>query len=140
MRISRDGYITLGAALSALGVATLVTFAWFPAVPLIGALSGWVIAGLGMGLTMPSSAVAVMGLSSRFEQGRHQSSLQVAESVGNSVITAVAGGIYTALLFLEPQKLSYSVSLGAVLTLSVGAILLSRRIGRIPNELDAPAV
>ena len=70
-----------------------------------------------MGLTMPSSAVAVMGLSSKFEQGRHQSSLQVAESVGNSVITAVAGSIYTALLFVDPEKLSYSASLGAVLVL-----------------------
>ena len=81
---------------------------------------------------MPSSAVAVMGLSSRFEQGQHQSSLQVAESVGNAVITAVAGGIYTALLFVEPAKLSYSVALGAVLVLSLVAVLLSRRIGELP--------
>ncbi|OMG57469.1 MFS transporter [Tessaracoccus sp. ZS01] len=138
--LSRDAFITLGAALSAFGIATLVAFAWFPGMPLAAALAGWIVAGLGMGLTMPSSSVAVMGLSSQFEQGRHQSSLQLAESVGNSVVTAVAGGIYTALLFVEPKKLSYSVSLGAVLLLAVAAIALSRRIGWIENELRVQRV
>lgn len=135
VRLSRDAFITLGAACSAAGVAGLVAFAWFPALPLGFGLAAWVVAGLGMGLTMPSSAVAVMGLSSRFEQGRNQSSLQVAESVGNSVVTAVAGGIYTALLVAQPAKLSYTAGLGAALLVGVAAILLSRRIGRIPNEL-----
>ena len=129
--INRDTYITAGAVLTATGVAVLVAFAWFPQLHLFIALGGWVVAGFGMGLTMPSSAVAVMGLSSKFEQGRHQSSLQVAESVGNSVITAVAGSIYTALLFVDPEKLSYSASLGAVLVLAVAAIGLSRRIGPV---------
>lgn len=132
LHLRRESYITLGSGLTALGVAVLVAFAWVPPLPLAVALGGWIIAGLGMGCMMPSSAVAVMGLSSRFEQGQHQSSLQVAESVGNAVITAVAGGIYTALLFVEPAKLSYSVALGAVLVLSLVAVLLSRRIGELP--------
>jgi len=103
------------------------------------AVATWVVAGLGMGLTMPSSAVAVMSLSSRFEQGRNQSSMQVAESVGNSVVTAVAGGLYTALLLVPPEKLSYSVSLALLTLASVAAIVVSRRIGHIPNELHRPA-
>lgn len=132
LRMRRENFITLGTALSAFGIAWLVAFAWFPQLHLAVALSGWVIAGLGMGCMMPSTAVAVMGLSSMFEQGRHQSSLQVAESVGNSVVTAVAGGIYTALLFARPEKLTYTVSLGAVLLLSLAAVALSRRIGALP--------
>ena len=74
---------------TAVGLAGLVAFAWFPQLPLGVGLLLWVVAGTGMGLAMPSSAVAVMSLSSRYEQGRNQSSMQVAESVGNSVITAV---------------------------------------------------
>ena len=86
-------------------------------------------------MAMPSSAVAVMSLSSRYEQGRNQSSMQVAESVGNSVVTAVAGGIYTALLLAEPEKLAYVASLGAATLVAFAAVLVSRRVGHIRNEL-----
>lgn len=137
LRIDRDAYITIGAILSSLGVGWLAVFAWNAQIPLAVGLLGWIIGGVGMGLTMPSSAVAVMSLSTQFEQGRNQSSLQVAESVGNSVITAVAGGIYTVLLFAQPQKLGYTAALAATLVVSLGAIASSRRIGRIPNELQA---
>jgi hypothetical protein len=84
---------------------------------------------------MPSSAVAVMSLSPSSEQGRNQSSLQVAESVGNSVVTAVVGGIYTALLFAEPEKLGYSLALAATLLVAVAAVAFSRRVGHIHNDL-----
>lgn len=135
VRLSRDRFITLGAALSTAGIAGLVLFAWLTTLPLASGLLAWVVAGIGMGLTMPSSAVAVMSLSSRFEQGRNQSSLQVAESVGNSVVTAVAGGIYTALLTVQPQRLSYTAGLTASLVLAACAIGMSLRIGRIRNDL-----
>lgn len=132
IRLGRDAYITLGAVLSAAGIAVLVAFAWFPEVHLYWGLAGWIVAGVGMGLTMPSSAVAVMSLSTQFEQGRHQSSMQVSESVGNSVVTAVAGGIYTALLMAQPQKLSFTAALAAALVISLAAVAVSRRIGPIP--------
>ena len=139
IRLDRGAYVTAGAACSTVGIAAITAFAWWPEVPLAAGLGAWVVAGLGMGLTMPSSAVAVMSLSSRFEQGRNQSSMQVAESVGNSVVTAVAGGLYTALLLVPPEKLSYSVSLALLTLASVAAIVVSRRIGHIPNELHRPA-
>lgn len=135
VRVDRDVFITAGAVLSAVGIGWLAVFAWFPQVPLVAGLLGWVVGGVGMGLTMPSTAVAAMGLSTQFEQGRNQSSLQVAESVGNSVVTAVAGGIYTALLLARPSKLAYAAALLATLVVSLGAIVASRRIGPIPNEL-----
>lgn len=131
VRMGRDTFITVGAALSAVGVAVLVAFAWFAWIPLWVGLLGWIISGVGMGLTMPSSAVAVMSLSTQFEQGRNQSSMQVAESVGNSVMTAIAGGLYTALLLAQPQKLSFTVALGAILVGSLVAVAVSRRIGPI---------
>lgn len=132
---SRNTFVTIGSVLSATGIAWLVTFASFPQIPLVPGLLGWIVAGVGMGLTMPSTAVAVMSLSGQFEQGRNQSSMQVAESVGNSVITAVSGSIYTALLLAEPKSLAYTVSLGSILVVGLCAILISRRIGFIPNEL-----
>lgn len=139
MRIDRDTYITLGAAFSTAGIAGLATFAWIDQLPIYFALGAWIVAGIGMGLTMPSSSVAVMSLSSRYEQGRNQSSMQVAESVGNSVVTALAGGIYTALLAVPAQRLSYAAALTATLVVAACAIVISRRIGRITNELLEPA-
>ncbi|HMR48959.1 MAG TPA: MFS transporter [Arachnia sp.] len=135
--LGRDGFITVGAALSATAIAGLVAFAWLPQIPLAVGLAAWVVGGVGMGLAMPSAAVAVMSLSSPFEQGRNQSSMQVAESVGNSVITAVSGSIYTALLLSEPSWLSYTAALGGILVVALMAIGTSRRIGHIPNELRA---
>ncbi|MCA0251255.1 MAG: MFS transporter [Actinobacteria bacterium] len=136
LRWHRNSYITIGALTTVLGLAGLVGYAWFP-LPLGFGLSAWVLAGLGMGFTMPSSAVAVMSLSSSFEQGRNQSSMQVAESVGNSVVTAVAGGIYTALLLAKPAELSYSAALAMTLLIAIAAVFLSLRIGRIRNDLLA---
>jgi MFS family permease len=135
VRLSRDAFLTIGTLLSAVALAGLTAFAWFPQIPLIVGLLLWVVGGTGMGLAMPSSAVAVMSLSSRFEQGRNQSSMQVAESVGNSVVTAVAGGIYTALLLADPEKLAYAAALGAATLVGVAAVLVSRRVGHIRNEL-----
>ena len=137
VRWHRDTFITVGSLVTTAGLAGLVAFAWFELLPLWFGLTAWVVAGLGMGFTMPSSAVAVMSLSPSFEQGRNQSSLQVAESVGNSVVTAVVGGIYTALLFAEPEKLGYSVALAATLLVAVAAVGFSRRVGHIHNDLLA---
>ncbi|MEZ5085314.1 MAG: MFS transporter [Tessaracoccus sp.] len=131
----RNTFVTVGSVLSAAGVAWLVVFAWIPQIPLLPGLLGWIIAGIGMGLTMPSTSVAVMSLSNQWEQGRNQSSMQVAESVGNSVITAISGSIYTALLFAQPASLAYTISLAAILAVALCAIVISRRIGFIPNEL-----
>ena len=70
LTLDRDAFITAGGALTVAGVGAIAAFAWFPGIPLAGGLAGWVVGGLGMGLMMPSSAVAVMSLSSSFDQGR----------------------------------------------------------------------
>ncbi|HMS37070.1 MAG TPA: MFS transporter, partial [Arachnia sp.] len=113
VRLSRDAFLTIGTLLSAVALAGLTAFAWFPQIPLVVGLLLWVVGGTGMGLAMPSSAVAVMSLSSRYEQGRNQSSMQVAESVGNSVVTAVAGGIKTRLPPAGPGDLACAAPLAA---------------------------
>ena len=135
VRWHRDTFITIGSLVTTAGLAGLAGFAWFTSLPLWFGLAFWIVAGLGMGFTMPSSAVAVMSLSPASEQGRNQSSLQVAESVGNSVVTAVVGGIYTALLFAQPEKLGYTLALAATLLVAIAAAVFSRRVGHIHNDL-----
>lgn len=133
--LSRDAFVTAGAVLASVGIGWLSVFAWNQQIPLAAGLLGWIVGGIGMGLTMPSTAVATMTLSSQFEQGRNQSSLQVAESVGNSVVTAISGAIYTALLVASTRQIAYTTALATVCVLSLVAVVASRRIGYIPNEL-----
>jgi membrane protein implicated in regulation of membrane protease activity len=59
----------------------------------------------------------------------------VAEAVGNSVVTAVVGSIYAALLVSQPQALGYTLALAATLLVAIAAAAFSRRVGHIHNAL-----
>lgn len=134
VRLRRDELISLGALLTAVGLLTLVGFIAWSGSPLWFGVLGWVIAGLGMGIMMPSTSVAIMGLSSAQEQGRNNSALQVAEGLGNALLTGLAGAIYAAAVRQVSPQTSF-VWLFAVLTaVCAVALLVSRRIGPIDNE------
>ncbi|WP_130874583.1 MFS transporter [[Pseudopropionibacterium] massiliense] len=98
MRLRRDRIITFGTCLVASGTAGIAMFLTWVEVPLWVGVTAWTLAGCGMGLTMSSTAVATMALSGPQEQGRNSSALQVAESLGNSVMTALTGACYAMLL------------------------------------------
>lgn len=87
-----------------------------------------------MGIMMPSTSVAIMGLSSAQEQGRNNSALQVAEGLGNALLTGLAGAIYAAAVRQTSAQTSF-VWLFTVLTVvCLLALVVSRRIGPIDNE------
>ncbi len=131
VRLARHQLITTGAlcVVTGLGVTALVgarTELWFG---LVG--PAWVVVGLGMGLMMSSTSVAMMTLSPVVEQGRNSSSLQVGEAVGNAVLAGTAGTVFALLLAPGAEPTAF----GAVFTVmtvaaGVGAVL-SLRIGRI---------
>lgn len=133
IRLRRDQLITLGTALVILGLTTIVAFLaldW----PVAVALSGWVLGGLGMGVQLPSTAVAVMDLSGAHEQGANNSALQVAEGLGNALMTGLAGGLYAFALRLGEPELSFVVVFSTLLATSVLGLWVTRRIGPIENS------
>lgn len=134
LRLRRDELISLGALLCSGGLLTLTAFIAWTSSPLWLGVFGWVIAGLGMGIMMPSTSVAIMGLSSAQEQGRNNSALQVAEGLGNALLTGLAGAIYAAAVRQTSAQTSF-VWLFTVLTVvCLLALVVSRRIGPIDNE------
>ncbi len=134
MRMRRDQLITLGAVLCAMGLMTLAGFIVWTGSPLWVGVLGWVIAGLGMGVMMPSTAVAIMGLSRAHEQGRNNSALQVAEALGSALLTGMAGAIYAGAVRQVSAQASFAWLFIALTTVCVAAVFVSRRIGPIAND------
>ena len=93
LRIRRDQIIQLGAVLIAAGMATATFAAWTTSHWIVLAVA-FVAAGLGMGLAVSSTSLANMQVSAPQLIGRNTSSLQVAEGLGNILVTGAAGGIF----------------------------------------------
>ena len=113
-------------------LAALTAFVVWAAVPLWGGMVAWTVAGFGMGLTMSSTAVATMALSSPQEQGRNSGALQVSESIGNSVLTAVTGAAYAALMATNQPALGWVFLV--LLVAAAFAVAASLRIGPVHDS------
>ncbi|WP_423859509.1 MFS transporter [Arachnia propionica] len=129
IRLRRDRIITTGTCLVALGMAGITVFLTWVGVPLWIGVAAWTLAGCGMGLTVSSTAVATMALSSPREQGRNSGALLVAESIGNSVMTALTGACYAVLLAEGMPAFGWIFLM--LLVASVLAIAVSLRIGPV---------
>jgi hypothetical protein len=107
-----------------LGVA-VVGFTVLPTVPIGVGVSGWAVAGIGMGLLYPSLSVLTLELSAPGEQGRNSSSLQLCDSLAAAVVLALTGAVLAA--GAAPGPGSYAVTLAAAAGLAlVGALLAGR--------------
>lgn len=133
VRLRRDQLITLGTSLVLAGLVTIVVFIVLE-VSVGLALAGWIIAGAGMGIQLPSTAVAVMDLSGPHEQGANNSALQMAEGLGNALLTGVAGAIFAALARTSTQATSFTTLFLVLTFVCVVGLVITRRIGPIENS------
>lgn len=130
LKISRQGLITLGAISVLLGLAGISVVIWFDSVWVGVAGLVWVFGGLGMGLSIASTSLAMMTFSPVSEQGRNSSSLQVGESIGNALLAGISGTVFAALHTAHPQQAFGTLTLVMVCFAVVG-VLVSRRIGPV---------
>ena len=134
LRLRRDLIIGAGAVSSAVGLAATAVAAWVPGrlVPL--SVTGWVFAGLGMGLAVASTSLAVMQLSAPVEIGRNTSSLQVGEALGASIGAGLAGTMFV----LGTSRANPTLGFGGLLTvmalLSLAGVAAAARIGPVENH------
>ena len=68
----------------------------YPGVPLMLALAGWALTGLGMGLIYPSLSVLTLSLSAPHEQGANSSALQLSEGIAVASTLAISGSLFAA--------------------------------------------
>ncbi|HET9871557.1 MAG TPA: MFS transporter [Propionibacteriaceae bacterium] len=137
LALRRDRIITLGAACLVIGLALAAVTAHQPDlwVGLVGV--AWVIGGLGMGLSMASTSLAVMTVSTVAEQGRNASSLQLGEALGASIFVGLAGSIFHTLQTQGRSPAAFSAAIAAMTLVALASFGVSMRIGRIDNELAA---
>lgn len=137
LRLRRDQLISAGTVLVSAGLlaeVAFIAFGW----PVALGLGGWVVAGLGMGVQLPSTAVALMDLSGSHEQGVNNSALQVAEGVGNALMTGIAGAVYATMLPLGDPAGTFLAVFACLLAVVLLGIAVTRRIGPIVNTSLAP--
>lgn len=95
-RTARYLLVRRGATLVVIGIAALSLALWTALPPYVAAV-GWAVGGLGMGLSLSSTNVIVLGLSPTREQGFNSAALQISDALGSIVLIGAGGAVYAAL-------------------------------------------
>ena len=134
LRLRRDLIIGAGAVSCAVGLAATAVAGSVPGrlVPL--SVAGWVLAGLGMGLAVASTSLAVMQLSAPVEIGRNTSSLQVGEALGASIGAGLAGTMFVFGTSQANPTLGFGGLLTLMALLSLAGVAAAARIGPVENH------
>ncbi|WP_176451738.1 MFS transporter [Enemella dayhoffiae] len=130
-RLPRDRMIVLGSASVAVGLLGCAVVAYLPGLWVGVAWLVWPFAGFGMGLVIASTGLAQMTFSRLSEQGRNASALTSGESLGNSVITGVAGTIFAALHLATPGPVTFAAVLVSMVLIAGLGVCNATRIGEI---------
>jgi MFS family permease len=123
------GCLCVGIGLCLVAVTAAIPTAWYG---LVGV--GWVFAGLGMGLSIASSSLAVMTLSELAVQGRNASSLNLFDALGSGIFVGLSGTLFAALRPTGNLALTFGVVMTAMVLVAILAVASSVRIGPVRNE------
>jgi Kef-type K+ transport system membrane component KefB len=134
LQIRRDVLITLGCCSVAAGLALVGLIAFLPAIPYVLVALSWIFGGLGMGLAMSSTSLAVMSLSAAAEQGRNASSLNVYDALGAGIFVGIAGTIFAALHSSGNRALTFGLVELSMAVVALLGLITSLRIGVVRNE------
>ena len=130
--------LQVGSACLAAGVA-LAALTVVPAYPVVAGIAGWGAAGLGMGLTYPTTSLLTLRLSAPAEQGENTSALQLVESLSIALVLAVTGPVF-ALLAVDRPTAAFVACFAAALVLAAAAVPASARVPRrVTASVDAAA-
>jgi MFS family permease len=126
-RLLRAGFVFVGVA--AVGMAAVS----LPGAPPWLAFPVWAVAGLGAGLTMPSTSILLLSLTPAADRGVNSAALQISDAVGSAVCIG-AGGVLVA----ASTRGAFGLSSAAVIVdllmaglAATGALLAPR--GRAPD-------
>lgn len=127
----RPALLRLGFALLTAGILLVAMIIWH-AVPLLAVYPSWVLAGVGIGIAFPTLSVLTLELSAPAEEGRNSSALQVNDALLQSIMLAVSGAIFAALVdrsHWAPYAAGFAVAAGA----AAAGIALARRVRATPG-------
>jgi MFS family permease len=131
--VRRDRMITVGCLSVAVGLGSGSLVAFSPAMSYWVVVVGWVVSGFGMGLATSSTAIAVMSLSERGEQGRNASSLNLSDALGSGLLVGLSGTLFVLLKDGRHPSLAFAAPLLAMSGVALLAVAGSSRIGALPD-------
>jgi MFS family permease len=123
--ISRQALLTRGTALMVIGAIT-ATLATFPWMPVIAAVLGWLLTGLGMGMLYGTVAVLALSMSGEHVQGSNSSALQLCESLMVATTLAIGGTLFAALLNVS-HTAAFAANFAITVVLAVLGTIVARR-------------
>ena len=85
------GFTMSGFAIAGAGLALVHS------IPAAVVACAWTVGGAGMGMSISSVGVLMLGLSAPDETGENSASLQVSDALGNVLLTALAGVLFSSL-------------------------------------------
>jgi MFS family permease len=126
-RLLRAGFVVLALALAGTALAAVPALAGWPAYPF------WALAGLAMGLGMPSVGVLLLDQSPERRRGADSAALQIADVTCSALCVGLAGVLVAA---VAAGLLSMSAAVGA----STAVFVLLALVGvRVAGRAAAPA-
>ncbi|HEU0041780.1 MAG TPA: MFS transporter, partial [Jiangellaceae bacterium] len=123
---SRVMVLRIGLGAMAIGL-TLTTLLVVTHLPVWIGLSGWAIAGVGIGLSSPSLAVLILDLSDDSNQGRNNSAGQMAVSISIATGYAIAGTM-VAFAAPAPGPAVFGLIIGFGAVIAILGFLITGRV------------
>ncbi|UCH27607.1 MAG: MFS transporter [Trueperaceae bacterium] len=94
----RPDRVVLGTSLLSVGLALQLVALYSPFVPLVVTVSGWLVAGFGIGLAHSTSSVLAFSFAPKGREGEVSSSLQLAELFTGAISAGVGGALFGLVL------------------------------------------
>lgn len=135
--LRRDQIVIAGASVTAAGIAVMLSCAIWIGLPVALVIGAYGLAGLGMGLTVASTSLAVMTLSRPAQLGRWTSALQVCEGLGNSLVIGIGGSVYAALRSHHGLSTVFGAVYVVPLSVALLCIVVATRIGPVHDRRSA---
>lgn len=136
-RLTPRTRLTAGLLLIAVGVASAAAVV-APAVPVAVVVAGWLLGGLGMGVSYPTMSALTLQLAPDGTEGRSASSLQLSDSLHSTTLLAVSGTLFAALVATSPA-VAYLTGHGLAFALAVAGIWVARRTS-VPAASAVPVL
>jgi MFS family permease len=127
--------ITVGAALIGTGIA-ISAGVLLPGAPVLVAVAGWAVAGLGMGLAYSMLTLYVLETSAAGEEGFSSSALQLTFTLGTAFGAGVGGAIVA---LAEGGLFPLAAAIAGVDAVMLTAALAATAVSlRVPRSRDGP--
>jgi MFS family permease len=131
VRLLQAGFVLVAVGLAGTAVVTVPGVGGWPA------YLTWAVAGLGMGLGMPSLSVLLLAASPEHRRGADSAALQIADVTGSALCIGLTGALVAAATAgVFPLRVAVLGAVAGCTALAVAGAVASRRAG---SPLPAPA-